>query len=153
MTKLTECRVPEVKFSAFVYANKVRFSVEQQSFTLDYDPDTPEELYWMRDRLDAALSKIAAAQEPEKAELSEQDKAFMDQVKYGCSFMKDGKRISPEDVIETEKAEPATTTYNYSMTQEERHEMARRITAALNLTRDMETDEIERRAGMTSNAK
>ena len=47
----------------------------------------------------------------------------------------------------------ATTTYSYSMTQEERHEMARRITAALNLTRDMETEEIERRAGMTSNAK
>jgi len=46
----------------------------------------------------------------------------------------------------------ATTTYSYSLSQEERYEMARRITAALNLTRDMDTDEIERRAGMTSNA-
>jgi hypothetical protein len=44
----------------------------------------------------------------------------------------------------------ATTTYSFSMTQDERYEMARRITAALNLTRDMETEEIERKAGMTS---
>lgn len=42
----------------------------------------------------------------------------------------------------------ATTSYSFKMTQEERFEMARRITAALNLTRNMETDEIEREAGM-----
>lgn len=45
----------------------------------------------------------------------------------------------------------ATTAYNYSMSPALRHEMARRITAALNLTRDMEIEEIERRAGMTFN--
>lgn len=38
----------------------------------------------------------------------------------------------------------ATTTYSYSMTQDERSEMARRITAALNLLSGMTTEEIER---------
>lgn len=37
----------------------------------------------------------------------------------------------------------ATTAYSYGMTEEERYEMARRITAALNLARNFTTDQIE----------
>lgn len=37
----------------------------------------------------------------------------------------------------------ATTTYNYSMTDEERAAMARRITAALNLTTNLTIKQIE----------
>lgn len=37
----------------------------------------------------------------------------------------------------------ATTAYSYGMTKEERFEMARRITAALNLTRNLTTEQIE----------
>jgi len=37
----------------------------------------------------------------------------------------------------------ATTAYSYAMSPEERYEMARRITAALNLTRHMTTEQIE----------
>lgn len=40
----------------------------------------------------------------------------------------------------------ATTTYNYSMSDEEKTEMARRITAALNLTARLRTEDIERLA-------
>lgn len=37
-----------------------------------------------------------------------------------------------------------TTTYNYSMTDEEKWQMARRITAALNYTSNLTTDQMER---------
>lgn len=37
----------------------------------------------------------------------------------------------------------ATVTYNKYMTQDEKHELARRITAALNATRYMTTEQIE----------
>ncbi|MYM92496.1 hypothetical protein [Duganella vulcania] len=37
----------------------------------------------------------------------------------------------------------ATTAYSYKMTEEERYEMARRITAALNYTRNLRTDDME----------
>lgn len=37
----------------------------------------------------------------------------------------------------------ATTTYSYSMTPEEREAMARRITAALNLTRNLTVEQME----------
>lgn len=38
----------------------------------------------------------------------------------------------------------ATTAYSYSMSEEERFEMARRITAALNVTRYLTVDQMER---------
>lgn len=38
----------------------------------------------------------------------------------------------------------ATTAYSFAMTDDERYEMARRITAALNLTRNYTTEQIER---------
>ena len=37
----------------------------------------------------------------------------------------------------------ATTTYNHSMSEREKFEMARRITAALNLTRNLTTEQME----------
>lgn len=37
----------------------------------------------------------------------------------------------------------ATTAYSYAMTAEERFEMARRITAALNLTRHLTVEQME----------
>lgn len=37
----------------------------------------------------------------------------------------------------------ATTAYSYSMSENERYEMARRITAALNLTRDLSIEQLE----------
>ena len=37
----------------------------------------------------------------------------------------------------------ATTAYSYSMTDDERFEMARRITAALNLTRNLTVEQME----------
>lgn len=37
----------------------------------------------------------------------------------------------------------ATTAYSYSMSDDERFEMARRITAALNLTRHLTVDQME----------
>lgn len=37
----------------------------------------------------------------------------------------------------------ATTAYSYALSDDERHEMARRITAALNLLQGYTTDEIE----------
>lgn len=37
----------------------------------------------------------------------------------------------------------ATTTYNASMSDREKHEMARRITAALNLTQNLTTAQME----------
>ncbi len=40
----------------------------------------------------------------------------------------------------------ATTTYSYSMSEEERAAMARRITAALNLTTHLTVEQMERAA-------
>lgn len=37
----------------------------------------------------------------------------------------------------------ATTAYSYSMTEDEKHEMARRITAALNFTKNITTELME----------
>jgi hypothetical protein len=37
----------------------------------------------------------------------------------------------------------ATTTYNFAMSDEEKHAMARRITAALNLTRHLTVEQME----------
>jgi len=37
----------------------------------------------------------------------------------------------------------ATTTYSFSMTDEEKHQMARRITAALNLTKNLTVEQME----------
>lgn len=37
----------------------------------------------------------------------------------------------------------ATTTYSYKLTEDERAAMARRITAALNLTRNLTTEQME----------
>lgn len=43
------------------------------------------------------------------------------------------------------KSQPgvATTTYSFGMSTEEKYEMARRITAALNLTRNLTVEQIE----------
>lgn len=44
----------------------------------------------------------------------------------------------------------ATTTYCYSMSPEQRHAMARRITAALNLTSQLTVEQIEQLAAEVS---
>ena len=44
----------------------------------------------------------------------------------------------------------ATTAYSYSMSEVERFEMARRITAALNLTRYLTTEQIEQNAPLSA---
>lgn len=43
----------------------------------------------------------------------------------------------------------ATTAYSFAMSSFERREMARRITAALNLTRRLSTEEMERMKAIT----
>jgi hypothetical protein len=47
----------------------------------------------------------------------------------------------------------ATTTYSYSMSDEERAEMARRITAALNLTTNLTVEQMEQAAPFFNPAK
>jgi hypothetical protein len=42
----------------------------------------------------------------------------------------------------------ATTTYNFSMSDDEREAMARRITAALNLTRNLTVEQMESAAAI-----
>lgn len=42
-----------------------------------------------------------------------------------------------------------TTTYSYRMTDDEKWEMARRITAALNLTRNLTTEQMEKSKALT----
>jgi len=44
----------------------------------------------------------------------------------------------------------ATTTYSYKLTQDEREAMARRITAALNLTRHLTVEQMEAAAPLAA---
>jgi len=44
----------------------------------------------------------------------------------------------------------ATTAYSYSMTEEEKYAMARRITAALNLTSNLTVEQMEAAAPLVS---
>lgn len=39
----------------------VRFNVEHQSFTLDYDTNIHEEAAWMRDQMIVAINKLVSA--------------------------------------------------------------------------------------------
>jgi len=57
-------------------SGKLRFTIGNQTFTIDYDADYKEELQWMETQLITALCRMAASQ-PQRPKLTDEEIAHM----------------------------------------------------------------------------